>query len=176
VTWTRTFEELDTGAHDRDSFDCGEAPLNEFIKTKAARHMKVGVSRTMVLPTVDRMQNGKCRIAAFYTIAPSSVEREDLPEALAKRLPRYPVPVFLIAQLAVHREAHGHGLGRVTLARALDHLLGVNGYLHAYAVVVDCLTESARPFYEKYGFQDMGIHNGHRRMFIPMKQLAGLGV
>ncbi len=176
MTWTRTFEELDTGVHDRDSFDCGEAPLNEFIKTKAARHMKVGVSRTMVLPRADRLRNGKCGSAAFYTIAASSVERENLPEALAKRLPRYPVPVFLIAQLAVHREAHGHGLGKVTLVRALDHLWNVNGHLRAYAVVVDCLTESARPFYARYGFQDMGIHNGHLRMFIPMKQLADLGV
>ena len=174
MTWTRTFEELDTGAHDRESFDCGEAPLNDFFKTKAARHMKVGVSRTMVLPTVDHLENGKRSIAAFYTIAPSSVEREHLPDAIAKQLPRYPVPVFLIAQLAVHRDVHGCGLGRVTLVTTLQHLRTINDQLHAFAVVVDCLTESARPFYAKYGFTDMGIYNGHLRMFLPMKQLAGL--
>ena len=176
MTWTRTFEELDTGLHDRESFDCGEAPLNEFIRIKAARHMKVGVSRTMVLPANERRGDGKRPIAAFYTIAPSSVERERLPETMAKRLPRYPVPVFLIAQLAVDRKAHGHGLGKVTLVRALHHLWSINDHLRAFAVVVDCLTESARPFYAKYGFLDMGVHNGHLRMFIPMKQLAGLGV
>lgn len=176
MTWTRNFEEVDTGVHDRESFDCGEAPLNEFIKTKAARHMKVGVSRTMVLPTEERLENGKRSIAAFYTIAPSSVERERLPDAIAKQLPRYPVPVFLIAQLAVHRDVHGCGLGKVTLVTALQHLWTIIDQLHAFALIVDCLTDSARPFYAKYGFMDMGIHNGRPRMFLPVKQLEGLGL
>lgn len=168
------FEELNKTRHDRDSFDCGENELNDFLWTKALRHMKAGVSRTMVLPNSDASENGKRAICAFYTIAPSAVERETFSEQEAKRLPKYPIPVFLIGQLAVDGKKCGEGLGKITLIKALEHLWKVNTYMRAYAVVVDCLTEKAKPFYEKYGFMSLGQFRGHERMFLPMKTVGKL--
>jgi len=174
VTWAKEFVELDKATHDRASFDCGEIELNTFIQTQAAKHMEVGVSRTMLLPASVPLPDGKYPICAFYTIAPSSISRETLPEALAKKLPRYPVPIFLLAQLAVHSEYHGKGLGKITLIKALEYLWEVNAHIKAYAVVVDCLNNDAKQFYLKYGFEVLCEYNGRVRMFIPMKTIAQL--
>ncbi len=108
------FIELDKKHHDRASFDCGEDELNQFIQQYAAKHMEAGISRTLVLPTFNPLPEGRYPIRAFYTIAPSTLCRETLPAAMAKKLPHYPIPVFLIAQLAVHKEYQGRGLGKFT--------------------------------------------------------------
>ena len=50
MSWAYEFVELDKAIHDRASFDCGEAELNVFIQTQAAKHMKAGISKTMLLP------------------------------------------------------------------------------------------------------------------------------
>lgn len=174
MTWKKEFVELDKTAHDRASFDCGEKELNAFIQTQAAKHMEVGVSRTMLLPASVPLPDGKYPICAFYTIAPSSISRETLPEDLAKKIPRYPVPIFLLAQLAVHSEHHGKGLGKITLIKALEYLWEVNAHIKAYAVVVDCLNNDAKDFYLKYGFEALCGYNGRTRMFISMKTVKQL--
>lgn len=174
MTWAKEFVELDKATHDRTSFDCGEKELNTFIQTQAAKHMEVGVSRTMLLPASVPLPDGKYPICAFYTIAPSSIGRETLPETLAKKLPRYPVPVFLLAQLAVHSEYHGKGLGKITLIKALEYLWEVNAYIKAYAVIVDCLNDGAKDFYLKHGFEVLCEYNGRTRMFMRMTTIEQL--
>lgn len=174
MSWSKEFVELDKAIHDRASFDCGEEELNLFIRTQAAKHMHTGISRTMVLPASTPLLNNKIPICAFYSIAPSSISRTTLPEAIAKKLPKYPIPVFLIAQLAVHHEFHGKGLGKVCLITALKYLWEINAHMRAYAIVVDCLTQSAEEFYAKYSFEVLCKHNGRTRMFISMKTVGQL--
>jgi len=174
MSWAYEFVELDKAMHDRASFDCGEAELNVFIQTQAAKHMKVGISKTMLLPASVPLSDGLYPICAFYTIAPSSIRRDTLPEALVKKLPRYPVPVFLLAQMAVHLKYHGQGLGKITLIKALEYLWEINSKMRAFAVIVDCLNKSAEQFYSKYGFETLCDHNGKTRMFMPMKIVAKL--
>jgi len=174
VSYSKTFEELNKSKHDRNSFDCGENELNTFIQTQAAQHMQAGISRTMVLAASMPLPNKKLPICAFYTVTPSSICRENLPAPLAKKLPHYPVPVFLIAQLAIHKEFHGSGLGKVSLIKALEYLWEVNAHMHAYAIIVDCLNESAKSFYTKFGFEVLCEFNGRTRMFLPMKTVSQL--
>ncbi len=166
------FVELDKTIHDRDSFDCGEDELNEFIKQKASKHMEIGISKTMVLPAPAPIPNGKYPIRSFYTIAISSISRDTLPESLKKKLPYYPVPVLLIAQLAIHNECKGRGLGKVTLVKALENLWHINQHIGAYAVIVDCLNSSVIKFYEQYDFQTLAVIDGKMRMFLPMKTVG----
>jgi len=174
VIWSNEFVELDRTLHDRPSFDCGEPELNEFLKTRAARHMSAGISRTMLLPAATALPNGKIPICSFYTIAPGSIKRQSLPRSLAKKLPQYPVPAFLLAQLAVDTRFQSQGLGKITLIKALEHLWDVTSQMRAYAIIVDCLNNKAEHFYQKFGFECL-FHQGDRtRMFMPMKTVSFL--
>ncbi len=174
MSWAKEFVELNKSKHDRSSFDCGEDELNTFIKTHALKHMRAGISRTLVLPSATLLLNQKLAICAFYSVAPSSISRETLPAKQAKKLPRYPVPVFLLAQLAVHKEFHSCGLGKISLIKALKYLWEVNHHMRAYAVIVDCLSGSAQKFYTKFGFEILCVQNGRTRMFLPMKTVEML--
>lgn len=171
MIWSNEFIELNKSIHDRESFDCGEAELNIFLKTKAAKHMDIGISKTLVLPSAKPSTDNKYQICSFYSIAPSSISRENLPQNLAKKLPTYPVPVFLIGQLSVNSQYHGKGLGKITLVKALEYLWKVNLQMKAYAVIVDCLNDNAKQFYLKYDFQILTEINGKVRMFLPMKTI-----
>lgn len=174
MKYSKTFVELSKAIHDRATFNCGSVELNTFLQRHAFRHMKVGVSKTMVLPALEILSNQKYPICSFYTVAPSSIQREILPQNLSKSLPHYPVPVFLIAQLAVNKKVQGQQLGKVTLIKALEFLWQVNQQMRAYAVVVDCINESVEKFYQKYGFLYLYKNHGKTRMFLPMKTVGQL--
>ena len=173
---SKAFVALNKAIHERTTFDCGALELNTFLQRHAYRHMKVGVSKTMVLPSSTVSSNKKYPICAFYTVAPSSIQRKTLPQNLSKSLPHYPVPVFLLAQLAVHRKVQGQKLGKITLVKALDFLWRVNQQIPAYAVIVDCLNETVEEFYQKYGFRYLYKNDGKSRMFLPMKTVEKLFV
>jgi predicted N-acetyltransferase YhbS len=174
MKYSKTFVELNKAIHDRAGFDCGVVELNTFLQRHAFRHMKVGVSKTMVLPASEKLSNQKYPICSFYTVAPSSIQRETLPQNLLKSLPHYPVPVFLIAQLAVNKKVHGQQLGEITIIKALEFLWQVNQQMRAYAVVVDCINDSVEKFYQKYGFHLLYKNLGKVRMFLPMKTVDQL--
>lgn len=170
MTPSSRFVELDKELHDRKSFDCGEQALNSFLQEFAARHRAAGISKTMVLPGAEN----SAEICAFYTLSHTEIERQSLPKALAKKLPHYPIPVMLIAQLAVHRAAQGQGLGKITLIRALKHCLDIHRHLPSYAVVVDALQKEVEGFYLQYGFRQLEQDSGLIRLFLPMKTVAQL--
>lgn len=169
MTPSSTFVELDKTLHDRKSLDCGTDELNTFLQQFAVRHRDAGISKTMVLPSKEDEAN----ICAYYTLSHTEIERRNLPQKLARKLPRYPIPVMLIAQLAVHTKAQGHGLGKVSLIKALQYAYDVNLHLPSCAVVVDALDDGVQGFYEQYGFQVLATHNSRTRLFLPMKTVAG---
>ena len=166
--------DLDKAVHDRASFDCKEAELNTFIRTLASKHMKSGISKTQVLPATISLPTNLLPICSFFTVAGSTIKREELPHAQGKKLPAYPVPVFLIAQMAVHDTYQGQGLGQLTLIQALKYLLSVNEFMPSYAVIVDCLNRDAEKFYAKFGFIELCQHKGRTRLYLPMKAVIGV--
>jgi GNAT superfamily N-acetyltransferase len=136
--------------------------------------MQAGISRTRVLPSAKALPNNLYSISAFYSVAPSSIERDHLPKEQAKKLPHYPIPVFLLAQLAVDQSYQGKGLGKITLINALEYFWQINQYMPAYAVIVDCLTDTAQAFYTRYGFELLCEHKRRIRLFLPMKTVGRL--
>ena len=144
------FVELNKSIHDRDSFDCGENELNRFLKKQALKHMQVGVSKTMILSDQTSQENNKFKICAFFTIAPSSIKKESLPTKLAKKLPHYPVPVFLLAQMGVHIDHQGKGFGKQALEFIEDYARKNNFNVLYLAANIK---EKAFKIYEKYGFK-----------------------
>ncbi len=170
----KRFVPLDGKRHDRASFDCGKAPINRFLRQSAGQGMRARVSYTWVLPAAGAEPDEQQSICAFYTLSIRHIEREELPADQARRYPRYPLPVFLIAQLGVDRRCQGQGLGSVALINALRRCarLSRNGKVPAIAVVLDALDDDALAFYRRFeGFDVLTPARGSApaRLYIPMK-------
>lgn len=106
------------------------------------------------------------KILGYYTLSSFAVQTSELPEDIARKLPRYPTtPATLIGRLA--RDTNESGLGSVLLADALKRILASASEVASALVVVDAKNENAAAFYRKFGFLEFA---GHRdRLFMPMK-------
>ena len=169
MTRSCAFVELDRALHDRASFSCGKPSLDFFLKSQALQHKKAGTSTTLVLPGEEKGDNYKLPIIAFFAASFTNIERSTLPEKIQKKLPHYPVPAFLIAQLAVNECRASEGYGGITLVNAIRYLCKVNESLPAVAIIVDCLDDNAQRFYERFGFNFLCEIHGRARLFLPMK-------
>lgn len=160
-----TFEVADTLKHDLKKFDCGKQSLNEYLSRFAVKNNGLGLSRTWVLPCPSN--EGKSNISAYFTLASSSVSRESLPKQ-SKSLPSYPIPIVLLARLAISLDYQNKQLGIKTLVHALRTAYSINqSGLPAIGVVIDVLDDDAMRFYEHIGiftqFSDNPI-----RLFVHM--------
>ena len=133
--------------HSRGAFSCGKPPLDEFIRRLVSQYQKRNLGRTYVA-----VRPGERTVYGYYTLASGSVSFEHIPEAAARKLPRHPVPVVLLARLAVDQAVRGLGLGEALLIDALRRCLRLAEELGIHAVEVDAIDPQARGFYEKYGF------------------------
>ena len=111
------------------------------------------------------------QICAYFTIASTTLHHEELPIKLAKKLPLYPIPVILIAQLAGDSEYQGLGVGSACLISAMRYAYEANHRIPAYAIVVDAIDNEVKRFYEKYGFLMLSDQhqNLRPRLFMPTK-------
>ena len=135
---------LDPGA-DRSGFECGVEPLDRYFKTQVGQDIKRRL--TVCFTALD----GNARVAGYYTLASASILLTDLPNNLAKKLPRYPyLPAVRMGRLAVDQGFKGMGLGAALLADALRRAASAD--IAAYAFVVDAKDESAAAFYAHHGF------------------------
>lgn len=111
------------------------------------------------------------RPIGFYTLAATSVALAALPEALTKRLPRYPlVPAALMGRLAVDAGHRRRGLGAFLLMDAFSRTL--RSEIATYAFVVDAKDDAAAAFYAAHAFRPLSADG--RRLFIPVAEVAAL--
>ncbi|MCU7919787.1 MAG: GNAT family N-acetyltransferase [Candidatus Thiodiazotropha sp. (ex Epidulcina cf. delphinae)] len=150
MAFSQEFVLADRTQHNLKAFNCGKPDMNLFLARFAVKNMQLGLSRTWVLPVVDEdQQPQKAQIAAYYSLASSTVKREEIPAD--KSLPGYPVPVVLLARLAVDEQFKGQRLGEKTLITALRKSVAlVDIGLPALGVVLDALDEDALRFYRHY--------------------------
>lgn len=139
---------LDKSVHDRAAFDCGEAALDDYLRTKAARHQAQRISRTFVLTHPAE----PTRILGYYSLSNCQIARESLSGQEAKALPRHPVPAVLLARLAVDKGQQGRRLGQWLLMDAIKRSALVGLQSGVYALVVEAKHEAARRFYARFGF------------------------
>ncbi|MBC8122918.1 MAG: GNAT family N-acetyltransferase [Gemmatimonadaceae bacterium] len=152
-------EEL-SSRHLRNDFTCGAEELDQYLRAQASQDVRRRVSRVFVA-----VGNAAEEVVGFYTLSAGSVERENLPEAQAKRLPHYPVPVALLGRLAVGVAYQGQGVGGLLIADAVRRVLKAGREIAVYALVVDARDEKAASFYAHFGFLPL---TGHR-LFLSLK-------
>jgi GNAT superfamily N-acetyltransferase len=131
--------------HPIDDFDCGNEALNRFLIRFAFPNQQANASQTYVGSADDQ-------IIGFYTLVVSEVGYQDAPERLKKGLARHPVPLMLLARLAVSLNWQGKGIGAGLLKNAMQRTLQAADIGGIRAFATHAKTDQARGFYEHFGF------------------------
>jgi GNAT superfamily N-acetyltransferase len=152
-------------AHQRADFGCGKAPLDDFLRSRVNQYERRRLGRTYVA-----VRPGEKRVWGYYTLAAGSVAVEHLPPGAAKKLPKHPVPVVVLARLAVDRAVQGKGLSGLLLSDAPRRCLSLEEQLRIHAVVLDALDDQAKAFYLKFGF--VPLLDDERHLFLPLATVA----
>jgi GNAT superfamily N-acetyltransferase len=131
---------------DLSAFDCDVPALNDYLKKYALTNQQNRSARTYVA------KRGEA-VVGYYTLAAGSVSRAETPARVAKGLARHPVPVILLARLAVDRSERGKGLGRGLLKDALLRAAQAAEIIGSRAVLVHAKDQAAKAFYQRFGFE-----------------------
>ncbi len=144
MTQPRRIEKLRRD-HAVESFDCGRDELNQFLTRYAWANQQANASQTYVGLAGET-------IVGFYTLTAGAIAYEGAPERLAKGLARHPIPILLLARLAVDKRWHGRGVGKDLLRDALRRTLQAADIAGIRAFAVHAKDEEARRFYEHFNF------------------------
>jgi GNAT superfamily N-acetyltransferase len=145
--------------HDWTAFDSGSAPLDEYLRNFAIQNHQNRSARTYVATRGTR-------VVGYYTLAAGSVDRAETPDRVAKGLANYPVPIILLARLAVDRSEQGRGLGKGLLKDALVRVAQAAELIGCRALLVHAKDASAKAFYEKFGFIPSPTHELHLYLLV----------
>jgi len=139
-----------TGRHDRNAFESVSEPLDAWLRHTARQHQRRGISKTFVAVSDEE----PTRILGFYALTACEILTDELPEDLAKKLPRK-TPGIRLGRLAVDRTVQGQGLGEHLLMDAIERARLVFEHIGVHALFVDAKDERAAAFYGKYGFRPL---------------------
>lgn len=153
-------------SHPRRAFDCGQDDVTGWLRTKALQHQDKRLSVTKAL--LDE----RGEIAGFYTLATGQVDFGDLPPDLARQLPRRALPVAVLAWLGVSRSHQGQDLGSLLLAQALRDCHEAGRTFAFVAVVLDCVDDRAKRFYQRWDFAE--LPGNPYRLFLSARTLAAI--
>ncbi len=131
--------------HILDDFECGNDTLNDWLKRRAIKNEASGASRTYVV----------CRqghVIAYYTLATGAVQCKHVPGRIRRNMPNL-IPVMVFGRLAVHLDWQKKGLGGDLLADAVKRTMQAADIAGIRAFVVHALSDEARQFHERFGFQ-----------------------
>jgi GNAT superfamily N-acetyltransferase len=145
VSGSRTIEKLSRD-HSVDSFDCGQEDLNRWLQKYALQNSGAGASQTYV-GLVEGI------VVGYYSLAVGQIEYADAPERLQKGLAQHPVPIMLLARLAVHKDWQKKGIGRALLRDAVLRTLQAADIAGIRALAVHAKDDDARRYYEQFDFQ-----------------------
>ena len=155
MKWPLRGPEILTEAHEVSSFDCGIEALNRFLHRHALDNQRSQSARTYVA------LRGETRVVGYYSLAAASAEYDEVPARMTKGLARHPIPLTLLARLAVHHAEQGAGLGAGLLKDALKRFLQAQAIIAARAIVVQAKDEHAIAFYQHFGFVPSPIDPYH---------------
>jgi GNAT superfamily N-acetyltransferase len=148
--------------HDLSAFACGEPELDNYLRKYAWQNHQNRSARTYVTAR-------ESRVVGYYTLAAGSVRRDDAPPRVAKGQGNYPLPIILLARLAVDRTEQGKGLGAALLKDALLRAAQAADLIGCRAILVHAKDQLAQAFYSKYGFESSPVDALH--LYLLMKDI-----
>lgn len=148
-----------------DAFDCGQAALNQFLQRYALVNQKANSAQTYVCCQGDV-------VVGFYSLAVGSVEPGTAPSRVMKGLARHPIPVMILARLAVDKEHQRKGLGQALLKDALLRTAQAADIVGIRCLLVHAKDDAARQWYESWEFVPSPTDPYH--LFLMLKDLKGM--
>lgn len=138
--------ELLATEHDLREFDCGRhASLTSWLKRFARMNQASGDTRTYVVH-----RGGS--VVGYYSLAPGSISRREATARASKSAPE-PIPIILLARLAVDQREQGQGIGSALLKDALLRAYAGAEIIGGRAILVHAIDDEAAAFYRRYGFE-----------------------
>ena len=131
--------------HILNDFDCGNDALNDWLKRRAIKNEASGASRTYVVCHRNY-------VIAYYALATGAVQCVDAPGRIRRNMPDS-IPIMVLGRLAVHLDWQKKGLGGDLLADAVKRTLQAADIAGIRAIIVHALSDEAKQFYERFGFQ-----------------------
>jgi GNAT superfamily N-acetyltransferase len=148
VSDLRPIEPLDSKRHHAKSFDCGQPSLNRWLHSYAGQSQRRDVARTFVV--TDQQFN----VIGYYTLVAGQVEHSAATQSVSGGTSRhFPIPICLLARLAIDKSCQGRGIGSDLLRDALRRALGAADQIGIRAVLVDAIDGNAANFCRHYGFE-----------------------
>lgn len=130
--------------HIADGFSCGVDSLDDWLKRRSLKNQIQGASRTFVVCD-------GARVVAYYALASGAVTLTQATGKLRRNMPD-PIPVVILGRLAVDRSLHGKGFGRALIRDAGMRVIQAADAIGIRGLTVHALTDDAKAFYEKVGF------------------------
>ncbi|MGH6826582.1 GNAT family N-acetyltransferase [Methyloceanibacter sp.] len=151
--------------HIVDTFDCGTEALNSYLRRFALTSQSAGAAQTYVAALDDA-------VIGYYSLSTGSVQYDGAPQRTQKGLARHPIPIILLARLAVDQTCQGKGLGAALLLDALRRVVAAADIVGIRAIMAHAKDDAARRFYEHFNFDPSPIEP--LQMFLLVKEIKRL--
>lgn len=139
-----------TKEHILSGFDCGNPLLNHWLQRYAWPNQQANAAKTFVVAEENK-------VVGFYSLAVGAVDHLSAPQRIKKGSARHPIPVMVLARLAVDVRYHGKRIGRGLLKDAVLRTLNASEIAGIRAILVHAKDENARRFYERFGFESSPV-------------------
>lgn len=130
--------------HEIENFSSGQVSLDEWLRRRARANQTSGASRTYVVCAVKQ-------VIAYYALSSGAITVESAPGRFRRNMPN-PIPVVVLARLAVDRHWQGQGLGRALFRDAARRVEQAADAIGIRGIVVHAISEEAKSFYLSLGF------------------------
>lgn len=158
---------FDPRRHDRSTFTCGHRGLDDYLRRYASQTLRNHLARVYVA------EDERGKVLGYYTLSAASLGHDELPDDLARRLPKYPVPAVLIGRMASDQRARDAGLriGSHLLIHALKQALRAADAIGVQCVIVDSKPEAVG-FYQRFGFEPLQADG--LKLYLPIRTIQAL--
>lgn len=146
--------------HRLEGFDCGKAALNDWLVRHAHQAQGSGSAKTFVVSDDDR-------VAGYFSLTVGQIDTLDAPERISKGMGRYPLPVVILARLAVSLRDQGQGIGLGLLQDAIRRTLLIAEQAGIRAMLTHPIDDDAARFYIRFGFMQSPLRE--RQLLLLLK-------
>ena len=136
--------------HQLDDFDCGKPALNDWLVRHAMQAQSSGSARTCVV-----VEGG--RVVGYFSLAVGQADAMEVPDRIRKGMGSYPIPVVILARLAVSLQDQGKGIGIGMLQEAIRRTIAIADQAGVRALLTHPIDEDASRFYRRFGFESSPI-------------------